>query len=262
MEWNTALLTEWIACLYQPSKPDRGDNYEDIADIYGIDARDLQVRISRDSDWYVIYEEQDDEVYIADLAMVNGVNSQRNETSKTDIMEQTYEIYMNLCEIMLNASENGKNIRFEATEDTSYKNVQNLVKHGIAQVLEENQREWSETGNRHEREYDDDYYDDEYYEEDEDYDNDGYEEDDDYYNDRYDEEDYNYSDENHRNHNDDNSNNQKDFEDENVENDKKIIMHDMTIKVDPEKMKEELEKIKQKLEKVRDRRNLHNPNER
>ena len=36
-------------------------SYADIAKIYGIEPENIQVKISRDNDWYVIYEENDDD---------------------------------------------------------------------------------------------------------------------------------------------------------------------------------------------------------
>ena len=213
------------------------ESFEDIAEKYEMDPRNIQVHISREKDWYIIYEERDDEVYIADLAMVNGINSQRNDNRKTDVIQSTMEMTEDVYSIMLEAAKKGKQVRFEATEDTSYKNINHIKKLGLIKVLEDNEREWSSTSNV------DDGYEDDYYE-------------DDYYNDEYDEEEY-YDDENTLNYvNNDTNESDVNYNDvsegdknsETVKNET-IIMHDMLVKVDEVKLQKELNGLREKMAK-------------
>ncbi len=218
------------------------ESFEDIAEKYEMDPRNIQVHISREKDWYIIYEERSDEVYIADLAMVNGINSQRNDNRKTDVIQSTMEMTEDVYSIMLEAAKKGKQVRFEATEDTSYKNINHIKKLGLIEVLEDNEREWSSTLNVDDG-YEDDYYEDDYYE-------------DDYYNDEYDEEEY-YDDENTLNYvNNDTNESDVNYNDvsegdknsETVKNET-IIMHDMLVKVDEVKLQKELNGLREKMAK-------------
>lgn len=119
-------------------------NYEDIAKIYEMDSNNVQVYLSRDDDWYMIFEEKDDELYIADLAMINGINAQGKNKVKTEFMMQTLEIEQSVYSLMLQATREQKRIRFEATEDTSYKNIMNMVKKGLIKVEKDSKKPWKE----------------------------------------------------------------------------------------------------------------------
>ncbi len=218
------------------------ESFEDIAKKYEMDPRNIQVHISREKDWYIIYEERGDEVYIADLAMVNGINSQRNDNRKTDVIQSTMEMTEDVYSIMLEAAKKGKQVRFEATEDTSYKNINHIKKLGLIKVLEDNEREWSSTLNVDDG-YEDDYYEDDYYE-------DEYDEEE-YYDDKY------YDDENTLNYvnNDTNESDvnyidvsEGDKNNETVKNET-IIMHDMLVKVDEVKLQKELNGLREKMAK-------------
>lgn len=121
-------------------------DYKDLAGVYSIDENAIQVHISREKDWYVIFKEDDQELYIADLGMVNGVNAEGKGTSKTDVIQQSLEIEESMYSLMLNAAEEQKQIRFEATEDTSYINIQKMAKRGLVHVEEDEKREWSNGG--------------------------------------------------------------------------------------------------------------------
>ncbi len=207
------------------------ETFVDIAKKYGMNDRNIQVHISREKDWYIIYEERDEEVYIADLAMVNGINSQRNNDRKTDVIQSTMEMTEDVYTIMLEAAKKGKQVRFEATEDTSYKNINHMKKLGLIQVLEDNEREWSSNMN-----WDDeyDYYDDEYY-------------DDEYYDDEY------YDDQNLNDANNESDVNfevtsEEDKNDETFKNET-IIMHDMLVNVDEVKLQNELNSLRERIAK-------------
>lgn len=119
------------------------ESYEDIADVYNMNKKDIQVYMSREKDWYMIFKEDDNKLYIADLAMVNGINSQGRGTSKTEVVQQSLEMQIAIFELMLQASE--KQIKFEATEDTSYKNIQAIAKKGLVHIKEDQRREWDDS---------------------------------------------------------------------------------------------------------------------
>lgn len=153
---------ERIAYREKQQMLDGVNNIKELANRYELNAEDIQVKISSKNDWYVIYTEDDKELYIGDLAMLNGANSEKNEKVKTDAFATTTQMMQTLYEMMLESAEKGKKVRFEATEDTSYKNVEDLVKRGILKVEEENVEEWGS------KNFDDDYYDEdeeEYYDE-------------------------------------------------------------------------------------------------
>jgi len=116
--------------------------FEDIGQIYGIEPEKLTAYVSADEDWYMIYEEREDEIYIADLAMINGVNSEGKGTRQTETIVQELEVLEKIYSLMERAAQEGKRLRFEATEDTSYKNILNLVERGIVEIEEDDRRKW------------------------------------------------------------------------------------------------------------------------
>lgn len=119
------------------------EDYKGLAETYNIAENDIQVHISREKDWYVIFKDNEEELYIADLGMVNGINSESRGKEKTDVIQQTLEIEESMYKLMLNAEEEQKPIRLEATEDTSYINIVKLAKRGLVHVEEDNKRDWS-----------------------------------------------------------------------------------------------------------------------
>ena len=120
--------------------------YIDIAEIYGMDNETIEAYVSREKDWYMIYEEREEEIYIADLGAINGVNSQGKGKRKTETLSQSVEMIENIYGLMLQAEEKGKSIRLNATDDTSYLNIQNMADKGIIQIQESESREWDDTG--------------------------------------------------------------------------------------------------------------------
>ncbi len=109
----------------------------DIAEIYDMDKDNVEVVMSKDEGWYMIGEEREDEYYIADLAMVGGVNSQRNENITTDMKITTFEMAEKVYEKMLEMGEKEKTVRFEATRDTSYINIQRAKEKGLVEIIED-----------------------------------------------------------------------------------------------------------------------------
>ncbi len=181
----------------------KAETYEDIADRYGIEPDNMQIQVSREKDWYMIYEEREGEIYIADAAMINGANSENKGKVSNETMEATTQMAEAMYELMYKASKEGKKVRFEATEDTSYVNMKKLVKDGTIEIEEDDVRKWEESRYR--------YYDD------------------------WD-------------------------EDEEIQSNKEeIMMHDMLITVDEEKIKEKLEEMKILREKLRQRKETKLP---
>ena len=130
-------------------------DYEDIAEIYGMDRERIQVEISREKDWYIIYEEREKEAYIADLAMVNGVNAEGKGEKGSETIHQTLEITESVYSLMLNMASQGKNIRFEATEDTSYINIRKMAEKGLITIEEEHEEKWRNNKDDEDYEYED-----------------------------------------------------------------------------------------------------------
>ena len=117
-------------------------DYKDLANVYDIDKNEIQVQISRENDWYMIFKEDEKELYIADLGMVNGINAQGRGKEKTEVVQQTLEMEESIYKLMLDAAEEQKQVRFEATEDTSYINIMKMAKKGLVNVQNDNAREW------------------------------------------------------------------------------------------------------------------------
>ena len=223
-------------------------NYEDIADMYEIDPHEVQVMVSNKNGWYMIYTVNENSLYIADVAMLNGLNSQKREDVKTDAIEATLEYAEYVYSLMLESAKQGKSIKLEAIEDTSYKNIMNLEKKGVVKIEDDTVEELkSLEDRRHSRNGNYAYYDNEY----DDYD--------DYEKGRDD---------------DDKSNLEADFDDddengygaevkddfakgksdninettqnaENPEAQQPIIIHNMTLSINQQKLEEELNKIRQ-----------------
>ena len=127
---------------------------------------------------------------------------------------QTLEMYEAVYRLMLESAEKGKRISLNATKDTSYINIMNMAKKGLIDVIEDYEREWEGIDYNS----DDDYYEDDYY--------DDYAED----------------------------NNSNIEENESEIRQEKIIMHDIKLNVNKEKMEEELKRIKARLEKRKETR--------
>lgn len=113
------------------------EDVEEVASSYGIDEEKMELTMSEDGDWYMVGEEKEDEYYIADLAMVGGVNSQRNEKIEADAKIATFEIAEKVYEKMIEMAKKEKNIRYNATRDTSYLNTKRSVEKGLIEILED-----------------------------------------------------------------------------------------------------------------------------
>ena len=115
----------------------RCETINDLAERYSMNLDSIQVSMSKDKDWYVIYTDTPDEIYVADMALLNGINSEKNEEVKTDLRSSGYELLEKTYMLLLKAAEDSKTLRFEATEDTSYINIQKAVEKGLAEVVED-----------------------------------------------------------------------------------------------------------------------------
>ena len=112
-------------------------NAEDVAQTYGIDSEKMEIITNKENDWYMIGEEGKNEYYIADLAMLNGVNSNRNEGIKTDAKMATFEVAKVVYEKLIEMAEKGKKVRYEATRDTSYINTKRMEEKGLIEIEED-----------------------------------------------------------------------------------------------------------------------------
>ena len=106
----------------------------DIQNLYDIENPTL--KIGSNKDWYMIYDEDDNNVIIADLALYGGIKSKRNKTLensnvKIATLEASYEIY----KLLLEAT--NKKIYCSATEDTSLKDIEKLIEKGMIEVRDE-----------------------------------------------------------------------------------------------------------------------------
>ena len=120
---------------------------EELQDVYGLD--NMKVKLGSNEDWYLIYGEDYESMMISDLALVGGMNSQRNEkftnaNPMLGVAEGTTEIYR----LLIDASQNDKRIYCNATEDTSLINIKQMLKKSLIDVKDENGRnlKYSENG--------------------------------------------------------------------------------------------------------------------
>lgn len=121
------------------------ESVDDVAECYDMDSKKLELVMSRDGDWYMIGEERENEYYIADLAMVGGLNSQKNEKVASNAKMATFEMAEKMYEKMIEMAKKGKNVRYEATRDTSYINTKNMEKKGLIEVISDEEDRFSDS---------------------------------------------------------------------------------------------------------------------
>jgi len=115
---------------------------QDLAELYDCMPEAIQINLSRDKDWYSIHYETDKSIYVADIALVNGMSAQKNDARSTDVMSASFELLKKMYEIMLEADEKGKTVTCDATRDTSGLNLDNMVKKGLITVEQEEDYDW------------------------------------------------------------------------------------------------------------------------
>ncbi len=120
-------------------------NIMDVAEKYDMDGDKIEITMSKDGDWYMIGEENDKEYYIADLAMVGGVNSQSNEKIDYNAKIATFEIAEKMYEKMIEMGKKEKNIRYEATRDTSYVNTLRMTEKGLGEIIKDEEDKFEDT---------------------------------------------------------------------------------------------------------------------
>lgn len=113
-------------------------NYEDVQNIedieyeYGIE--NANVKIGSNNDWYLIYGEEDDSIVISDLAVIGGVNSQKqninNENIKSNPKLAVAESANEMYNLLIQAGEDDKKIICNATADTSLVNITRMAQKG------------------------------------------------------------------------------------------------------------------------------------
>lgn len=109
---------------------------EDIAAAYDLNADNMRLATNRESTWYMIYEEREKELYIADLAMLNGANSENKGEKQTNIRLSTYEAAVTTYEVMLEVGRKGKCVKTEATRDTSLLNLNKMQEKGLIKIAQ------------------------------------------------------------------------------------------------------------------------------
>lgn len=119
-------------------------NSQEIAESQNI-SLDAEVIMSKDGDWYMIGEETEKEYYISDLAMVGGVNSQKNDGIEAVPKTSTFEITEIFYEKLLEMAKKGKVVSFDATRDTSYININRAVEKGLVEIINDEEFEFGDT---------------------------------------------------------------------------------------------------------------------
>ena len=115
------------------------NNVKTVDDIeYGYNIDNMNLEIGSNNDWYLIYGEYDDLLVISDLAVIGGINAEKNSTKneniksnpKLAIAESSNEVY----DLLIHASEEDKRIVCNATANTSLVNITRMLKKGLASV--------------------------------------------------------------------------------------------------------------------------------
>ncbi len=115
--------------------------YEQLARQYEINNKnDMQVYVSADRDWYMLFVERKNDIYIADLASIGGLKSESHESK--DQVYQGLEIMKSIYELMQVAAQQRKKVTLNATEDTSYPSILTMAKRGIVKIESDNMRDW------------------------------------------------------------------------------------------------------------------------
>jgi hypothetical protein len=120
---------------------------DDVAYAYNCDTEKLKVCVSRDKDWYAMYYEEGNSIYIADVALVNGTNAEGKGSRKTETLISSLELAKKMYEVFIEAAESGKTITCDATKDTSGLNIQNMIKNGLVEVISAEDYEWNGASN-------------------------------------------------------------------------------------------------------------------
>jgi hypothetical protein len=120
------------------------ENVADIAYAYDCEPEKLKVTVSRDKDWFAMYYEEEDSIYIADIALVNGTHSEKNSERKTETIISSLELSKKMYELFIEAAEKEKTVTCDATKDTSGLNIQNMIKNGLVEVIKSADYDWNE----------------------------------------------------------------------------------------------------------------------
>ncbi len=116
-------------------------NYKDISRQFSINPAEMQIIVSADKDWYMIFVEEHNQIYIADLAALGGRNSQSED--KKGAYFQSLEIMKSVYELMQRAAIQGKTVYLNATEDTSYPSILSMAKIGVVKINSDKKRSWN-----------------------------------------------------------------------------------------------------------------------
>ena len=115
---------------------------EDVEDIetveYMLDIENAKIAIGSNNDWYLIYgNDEDGDIIISDLAIKGAMNAERNNDARSNPILATAEATKFIYELLLDAGRKNQSIFFNATKDTSLRNVQRVITKGLAKVYDE-----------------------------------------------------------------------------------------------------------------------------
>ena len=115
---------DWVLFYPSPEKVlDKLARNFVIAYTYGIDEKNLELTMSKDGDWYMLSEERENEYYIADVAMVGGVNAQQNQKLSVDKKLATIEMTEKIQECL----ETIRDLRQNNAQDSYYTEVKDKI---------------------------------------------------------------------------------------------------------------------------------------
>ena len=117
-------------------------DYRELAYYYDLNNPEkVHVYLSTENDWYMVFEDREDEISIADFTAMGGLNSEANNSKA--LVEQAPEVLASFYEVLIKAGRENKQIELNATEDTSYPVLLNLAKKGFFGIREDDLRRWS-----------------------------------------------------------------------------------------------------------------------
>lgn len=132
--------------------PEEQQVLQDCASVLGlsnsckIELDKLKLVTNRDSTFYMLYGEKNkDTLYIAELAMLNGVNSQNRIDSKSDLEDDdprkrgdalisSAEALVATYQVLLDAAREEKNVEVDATNSTALINIKNMERNGLIKI--------------------------------------------------------------------------------------------------------------------------------
>lgn len=124
----------------------RCEDVQGLSETSEIPLEKLKLVTNRDSTFYMLYGEKNkDTLYIAELAMLNGVNSQNRVDSKSDLEDDdprkrgdalisSAEALVATYQVLLDAAREEKNVEVDATNSTALINIKNMERNGLITI--------------------------------------------------------------------------------------------------------------------------------